>query len=62
MSENLKTLQLVEWRDDSMGNNTLRFKFEFDGFSWREAKAISDESIQLASKLADQLEKDLKGF
>jgi len=45
-----------------MGNNKLRFKYDFKNFSFQEARNISDEAIKLAAKLADQLERDLKDF
>jgi len=57
-----RQLTLEEWRDNSMSNNTLRFRYEFEGFDWREIRNFSDETIRLAAKLADSLERDLKGF
>ncbi len=58
----MKTLEFEEWRDNSLNNNLLRFRFYFKGFSFNESRAVSEEAIRLASKLADQLEKDLKLF
>lgn len=58
--EPTRRIEFQEWRDNSMGNNTLRFKFVFMGFRFVEARLISDRALKLASELADELEKNLK--
>ncbi len=56
----MKALEFEEeWSDN---NKLLRLRFYFRGFSFNESRAVSEEAIRLASKLADQLEKDLKLF
>ncbi len=62
MSEQPRSLKFEEWRDNSMSNNTLRLKIEFEGFTWREARSISDKAVKLAAQLSDELEQNLKGF
>lgn len=57
-----KSIRLEEWRDNSMGNNTIRFRFHFEGFNFKESRLVSEEAVKLACRLADQLEKDLKDY
>lgn len=57
-----KQIEFEPYRDNSMSRNTLRFRINWDNFGFKESRAISDEAIKLAAKLADQLEKDLKDF
>lgn len=55
-----RRLEFEEWRDNSMSNNTLRFKVRFREFDFNEARLISDKAIRLAAELADELEQNLK--
>lgn len=54
-----KSVTFEEWRDNSMGRNTLRFREKFEGFTFKESRLVSIEALTLAAKLAIQLEKDL---
>lgn len=61
MSEQIR-IEFETWRDNSMGRNTLRIRPKFMGFGFAHSKAVSDEAIGLAGKIADCLERDLKDF
>ena len=55
----MRSIVFYPWKDNSMGNNTLRFRLAFEEFSFKESRSISIDAIKLAEALTNQLEKDL---